>query len=300
MALAVGAGLATLPAVARAHGGEAGVQTSLWTEGPGVLALLATVAVPYAHGVRRLWSNAGHGRGIGVAEAASFAAGIGVLAIALLGPLAVPATDEFSGHMAQHLLLIVVAAPLLAFGQPARAYAWALRGSGAGASALRRGHQLADGPVASALTHPAMLLVITIGVTWTWHVPPLYDLAARREVVHGVEHVTMLGAAFAFWWRIRSLELGAPRRRVAAFFLLFAAMFPELVLGAFIAFAGEPLYESHRLATEARGGDPLADQQLGGLVMLMLGGVVYAGVALTGLLRVLSQPEARPERGWEA
>ncbi|MCA9856944.1 MAG: cytochrome c oxidase assembly protein [Dehalococcoidia bacterium] len=296
---------ALVPGVALAHsaGGAdgVGVASSLAAEGPGVVALLAIIAVPYVVGVRRLWARAGRGRGIAVREAASYGIGVSALALALLGPLFVPATDEFSGHMAQHLLLMVVAAPLLAFGQPARAFAWALRGSGA--VALHSGHRVGRSLVVRAMTHPVTLLAIYVAVVWSWHAPALYDAAARNEALHALEHGMLLGVAFAFWWRVRTLALGPARRQVLAFFLLFAVMFPELVLGAFISFSSEPLYEPHRLATVARGGDPLMDQQLGGLAMLMLGGLAYAGVALAAMLRFLSGAErarSGAERGWEA
>lgn len=298
IAAALGAALALLPSAALAHGGVegAGVSTSLAVELPGILGLLAAIGVPYLAGVRRLWANAGRGRGIRTREAASFGAGLLVLGVALLGPVFVPVTAEFSGHMAQHLLLLVVAAPLLAFGQPSIAYAWMLRGAGA-TGVLRSGHRLRRTALARHVTHPAVLLGAYIAVVWVWHVPALYNLAARNELLHGLEHMSMLGVSFAFWWRIRTLELSTGRRQVMAFFLLFAAMFPELVLGAFIAFAREPLYEAHRLGTEARGSDPVVDQQLGGFVMLMLGGLAYAGVALAGMLRFLAADErSRVER----
>lgn len=296
----IGLAAALAPVAASAHEtGEGGVATSLALELPGVVAVLAILGAPYATGLRRAWANAGRGRGIRTWEAASFSAGLVVLGLALLGPLFVPLTAEFSGHMAQHLLLLVVAAPLLAFGRPAIAYAWTLRGVG-GAAVLRSGHRLQRSNLARTATQPAVLLCAYIAVVWTWHIPALYDLAARNEALHGLEHISMLTVAFAFWWRIRTLELSTGRRQVTAFFLLLAAMFPELVLGAFIAFAREPLFETHRLATEARGGNALTDQQVGGFAMLMLGGLAYAGVALAGMLRFLSTDQrTRVDRGWE-
>jgi len=300
-AASLGLAVALLPAAASAHGAaEGGVATLLALELPGITGLLAVLGLPYAAGVRRIWANAGHDRGIRTWEAASFAGGLLVLAVALLGPAFIPVTAEFSGHMAQHLLLLVVAAPLLAFGRPAIAYAWMLRGAGAG-GVLHAGHRLQRTSLARIAAHPAVLLAAYIAVVWAWHVPALYDLAVRNEALHTFEHMSMLGVAFAFWWRIRTLELSTGRRQVTAFFLLFAAMFPELVLGAFIAFAREPLYETHRLATEARGGNALTDQQLGGFAMLMLGSLAYAGVALAGMLRFLAADErTRVERGWES
>lgn len=287
-ASAVGAVAALSPAVASAHGGESGVSTSLASELPGFAGLLILLGLPYAAGVRRVWRRAGRGHGVAMWEAVSFAGGLIVLAVAFIGPALVPVTDEFSGHMGQHLLLLVVAAPLLAFGNPGVAFAWWARGVGA-IALTRSAHRLSRSPVVCAALSPMALLVIYVTVVWAWHLPALYDAAARHPALHATEHLSMLVVSFVFWWRVRRLEVGVGQRQVVAFFMLFAVMFPELVLGAFITFAREPLFESHRLATEARGGDPVADQQIGGLVMLMLGGLVYAGAALGGLLHFLSQ-----------
>ncbi|MEX2446802.1 MAG: cytochrome c oxidase assembly protein [Dehalococcoidia bacterium] len=287
--------LAMAPRVASAHVPLEGGATDAvgLVEVGAVLLLLGASAACYAKGVGRLWRHAGRGRGVGRAQVACFWAGLAVLGVALLGPMVWPVTEDFSGHMAQHLLLLVVAAPLLAWSDPLLVAAWAVRDTSArpllvGWSAVARWR------VTRLLVAGPVVLAVYAGVVWAWHLPVLYDAAVRHDGWHALEHVTMALAALLFWGRVRWLAARRPAQQVVAAALLFAAMFPDLVLGAFLAFASTPLYEAHRTVS-VTGLAPLVDQQLGGLLMLMVGGMAYLGVALALMLRLLNQPasEAR-------
>ncbi len=89
-----------------------------WSIDPFLLTVLVAVGVAYAAGVRRLWLRAGRGRGIAVWQAASFSAGMAVLALALVSPLDGLGEALFSAHMAQHILLTAAVPPLLLLGRP--------------------------------------------------------------------------------------------------------------------------------------------------------------------------------------
>src|SRR6185312_9195081 len=103
-----------------------GAVWSAWQWTPSVAVALALCAAWYALGVRALWRRAGVGHGVRRRQAASFGAGILTLAIALLSPVEALAETLFSVHMVQHLLLMIVAAPLLALGEPLLPALWAL------------------------------------------------------------------------------------------------------------------------------------------------------------------------------
>src|SRR5690242_15380344 len=88
--------------------------------------MLAAAALLYARGVHALWRSAGLARGIRRAHAARFALGWLALVVALASPLDSLAESSFAAHMAQHELLMALAAPLLVLGRPLEAWAWAL------------------------------------------------------------------------------------------------------------------------------------------------------------------------------
>src|SRR5579859_3128577 len=114
---------------ALAHTGPAPTPNSVWSSWsfePLLLAVLVLAGWSYAVGVRVLWSRAGAGGGIERWRVACFAAGMLALVIALISPLDGLSAALFSAHMAQHMLLILVAAPLLMLGAPGTALLWAL------------------------------------------------------------------------------------------------------------------------------------------------------------------------------
>ena len=108
-----------------AHG-LAAASASHWDASLWVVLPLVVTAILYALGVTRLWRRAGVGRGISTWSALSFAAGWVVVFAALVSPVAWLSDVLFSVHMTQHMLLMLVAAPLLTFGQPLLVWTWAL------------------------------------------------------------------------------------------------------------------------------------------------------------------------------
>jgi putative membrane protein len=269
-----------------------------WKFDPFLITLLGTLSWLYLRGVYRLWQRAGVGRGIRTVQAACFGAGVFTLVIALLSPLDFSAHLLFSAHMAQHMLLIFVAAPLLVIASPHLAVLWALppawrRRVGAwwnGASLLRQG--------AHGLTHPAVVWGLHVGAIWLWHVPLFYEAALSNEFLHAVEHATFFGTAVLFWWVLKHCGV---RRRLgygAAMLFVFAGMIQCTMLGALITFASAPWY-AMPLASPAALWlplTPLADQQLAGLIMWIPGGPVYLWVFLrlmAGWLRASEQEAQR-------
>ena len=128
-ALLVGLALAAPSRALVAHTGRAPEPHDLWsswTFAPAVIGGLVVGAWWYARGVRRLWHAASPGRGIAHWRVVCFAGGIAALALALLSPIDAVATALFAVHMTQHMLLVVVAAPLLVAGEPGLATLWAL------------------------------------------------------------------------------------------------------------------------------------------------------------------------------
>jgi putative membrane protein len=262
-----------------------------WSLEPFVLLGMMVSTWWYTTGVRSLWRSAGRSQVVTRAQAAAFYGGVGTVFIALVSPLDALSEVLFSAHMAQHLLLTLVAAPLLVAAAPLQGMAWGLPPK------LRRRASRLQGGLRRALQHPALpalgLALFTL-VFMLWHIPALYDAALRSEPLHILEHATMLGSALAFWWPI-----ARPRRTHAgaSVFLLFISLVASGLLAALLVFAPRAWY-AHP-TTQAWGLSPLEDQQLAGAVMWVPGGAVYVltgGAVVMRWLRIDEELAARAQR----
>jgi putative membrane protein len=266
-------------AVPVAHAGGAPASNALWQAWslePAVLAGLAVAAAAYSLGVRRLW-HAGPGAPSGP-RAAAFGAGLAVVALALVSPLDTLAEGLFAAHMAQHMLLVMVAGPLLVLGAPGLPLTVALRPRWRRRLGRLRRHP-AVGAGRRLLTRPAVAWAVHVGTLWAWHLPAPYQSALGSELVHAAEHASFLGTAWLFWWVVLSRP---GRRRLApgfAVLYLFAAALQGSALGALLTLAPAPLYPLQAAASAPWGLDPLADQQLAGLIMWVPADLVYLGTA---------------------
>jgi putative membrane protein len=262
---------------------------SSWTVAPAVVVGLALGAWWYARGVRRLWHAASPGRGIPYWRVACFAGGIAALALALVSPIDAVATALFSVHMTQHMLLVVVAAPLLVAGDPGLATLWALDVPARrritawwrGARAVPAAWQTLRLPLVAWTVHVAML--------WLWHLPTLYGAALRDGRIHIAEHAAFFLTALLFWYPV--LERGRSRSRLGVVVLyLFAAGLQCTILGAAITFARHPWYIGHYATTAAWGLTPLEDQQLAGLIMWIPASLAYLVALVPVVLPALRTP----------
>ena len=196
----------------------------------------------------------------------------GVLALAVSPPLDQIADRWLFAHMVQHLLLTLVAAPLLVVAIGAWPRLWVT---------LRTrvsGRREALGRV---LTHPLVALVLSAGVLWAWHAPQAYDAALADARVHAAEHLSFVVAYVLYWWPL--LGPGRTERSNAfrALYLLAGAVTGGL-LGALLTFAPDAWYAHYTATPSATGLSPLADQHLAGAVMWLVGAVpfVLIGVAV--------------------
>ena len=221
-----------------------------WTFDPLVGAGLGAAAVLYARGWAKLRRARGAPQGAGSKrihrlvrprQAVAFFAGLAVLAAALVSPVDALADTLLSVHMLQHLMLLMVAPPLLVYGRPGLVTFLGLPASsrsGLGALAARRRLRQA----ARVVLNPLFVLVATVAALWGWHLPGPYQAAITHPALHAVEHLTFLVSALAFW----SLVIdAAPRRRLGygpAILLVFVTMLAGAALGALITFSSSVLY----------------------------------------------------------
>ena len=261
-----------------------------WAPDPVVLIAVGLAGWAYGTGLRRL-----RGRGRSRAEVAAFFCGLAAVVAALASPLDHLATTSLSAHMTQHLVLILVAAPLLVMGRPVLPVLMALP-----ASWRRAARRLERRPAIAAsgriLSRPTVAWLLHVSVLWAWHAPGPYQAALGSEPVHALEHASFLGTAMLFWWVALEAE---PRRRLArgtdVLYVLLGWM-QSGALGALFTFASSPIYPFH--AARAGAASALADQQVAGLIMWIPAGVVYLGAAswmFVGWLRAAEADARRAE-----
>lgn len=289
--------LALLPSPLLAHGEVPAGPWDLWNHWPlraSVLIPLAVGALLYARGIHQLWQRAGVGRQISRTRAAAFFGGVLVLGAALATPLDPLGEVLFSAHMVQHLLLILVAAPLLIVGAPEVALMWALpqRARAAVGRRVAPLERLAADPEKGALLSLVVVATATV-VLWAWHVPALYDLAIGNEAIHAAEHAAFLLTALLFWATVLRVGRRARIRNGVRVLLVFAMAVQGSVLGALITFAKAPLYDAHAHIAPTWAIAPLVDQQLAGLIMWIPPALLYIGVAAYLFVEWLHEVERR-------
>ena len=192
-----------------------------------------------------------------------FVLALSVLAVAWLGPLPALARHSFAAHMTMHVSVVAVAAPLLA-----------LAIAGTAADPVR---------AVPRLMAPIPLSMAELLVVWAWHAPALHDAARHQSAAFAVEQGSFVVAGVLLW--ISAIGGDREQRRLRAgggiTALLFTSMHMTL-LGALFALANRPLFQH---ATAMPAANAVADQQLGGVIMLLVGGASYliGGLGLTAL-----------------
>ena len=268
------------PAGAHIDAPDAEAPSLAWAYEPWVFACLAIAAALYALGAWKLWHKAGVGRGLTLGDAAAFVAGCFTLFVALVSPLDALGGKLFSAHMVQHELLMIVAAPLLVLSRPFGVWLWALPlqwrqmlGQAVRLPVLRVPWRFFSLPLIAWLVHALAL--------WLWHVPAWFDAALADNAIHTLQHLSFLLTALFFWWALLDEQAQAPGNGVAMLYL-FTTMIHTGALGALMTFSAAPWYVGYHERSLLFGLSPLEDQQLGGLIMWIPGGLVYliAGLAL--------------------
>ena len=200
-----------------------------------------------------------------------FLAGLAAIGLALSSPIEAYEGALFSVHMIQHLLLMLVAPPLLLAGGPITLTLRAAR-----PSVRRRLLWVLHSPVLKAISFPVVTWVLFAAVNWGWHFSTLYDDALENQLLHYVQHATFLGAALLFWWPVIGVDPGPWRLPYPArLFYLFLALPQNSFLGVALLSAGAVLYPHYLTNVRSWGPTPLEDQQLGGILMWVAGDIAF-------------------------
>jgi putative membrane protein len=193
-----------------------------------------------------------------------------VLAICWWGPPGQLSHRAFFAHMTMHMGVVAVAAPLLTL---AIAGAW-----------LDPARKL------PALFSPVPASVAELVVVWAWHAPGLHHFARHSALGLVAEQGMFLLCGVWVWLSAFGGQMPRSAGRTAAgvIGLLLTSMHMTL-LGALLIFAPRPLYDHAAGVSDLA---PLADQQLGGAIMLVVGGIAYLAGGLALTVSLLHDPYA--------
>lgn len=221
-------------------------------------------------------------------EVLLFSLGIAALLAAEISPLHDLSEQYlFSAHMTQHMLMTMIAAPLLILGTPP----WLIR-------------PLIQKPwvlnLARWLTRPIVSIILFNATLAFWHLPALYDAALADHSIHMLEHFAFTATAVLLWWPVLSPLPELPRLNYPLQMLyLFVQSLVPAIIAAFITFSDRVIYPWYAAAPRIWDISPLTDQQMGGLIMKIVGGFALWIPATIIFFVWFQKDEAEVEKTWE-
>jgi cytochrome c oxidase assembly factor CtaG len=261
-----------------------------WRLDPGVLVACAAAGALYGWGAVRVRQRTrGHWP---LWRVASFMAGLLVLICALMSGIDPYAEELLSIHVAQHLLLILLAPVLLLWGAPVRLALSACPPAGrraTGAILRRRG--------AHVLTQPACGFALLSIVVLATHLTGLYEVALRDQTVHAVEHAAYFWTGILFLAPLLAADpLPHPPSALARFSWLMAAMTVMFIPAALFMFDEHVRYPFYLAPAHALHSSALADQHAAGIAMAVGGGIAMAALAIVVTMEAMIREERRQRR----
>jgi len=299
------AGLAALAGPVAAHGSvpiEAPTPTSIlfgWTFEPLPTLGLLVIATWWWWAVRRV--NSLHpANPVRRRRSVAFYGGIVALAFAVLSGIARYDTTLFSIHMVQHVLLMLVAAPLLALAAP---ITLVLRLSSA-ETRHRWLLPILHSRVVRFMAFPVTAWVMFAGMMWGVHFSPLFNASLEDPLVHDIEHALFLTGALFYWWPAVALD-PAPWRmsHPARIGYLFTQMTQNTFLAVVILNATDVLYPHYATLVRPWGMAAIDDQRLAAGIMWIAGDAIFLTAILlvvAGWMRAEARDEARSDRQADA
>lgn len=217
-----------------------------------------------------------------------FVLGLLTILLALLSPLDILSDQYlFSAHMVQHLLLVLVAPPLLLAGLPEPPLRQLMT-------------RKLPARLERLLGYPLLAWLLGIGTLYIWHLPPIYAATLADEWVHSAEHLSFLVTGTIFWWPLVGSVASQSLNTFFALAYLFTAALANSILGIIFTFAPSLIYTGYQnpqdsldilpLLRERWGLSPMLDQQLGGLFMWVGGGLIFLISMLAVLIRWYGNP----------
>jgi putative membrane protein len=234
-------------------------------------------------------------------RSACFYAALLVIAVALSSPLDLLSEQIFWAHMVQHVLLLVVAAPLIVLSRPWIRLLRCLPMQPRRRLARNLGHGRRTAWLRSlsrALGSPTACFLLFCGVLLAWHVPAMFDATLSSSPLHALEHTLFIGTAVMFWKQvIPSPPLHSPLSANERVLYTAGAMIVSWALSVVLAVAPRPLYSHYAHEAVRPGGiSALADQQLAAGIMWVPASITFVIVIFVYVHRWLAPQEPGPSR----
>ncbi|HEY4669556.1 MAG TPA: cytochrome c oxidase assembly protein [Tepidiformaceae bacterium] len=268
--------IALIPATALAHGAgkpapDRWTPLRDWEFDPFFVLLLAVVCWLYLQGVSQV--NRTHPKApFPRKRTVYFFLGIATLILAILSPLAAYDGELFAVHMWQHMLITLVAAPLLLLGTP---ITLALRVS---STRIRKGVLLPilHSRIVKFISFPVLAWLLFAFTMWVSHFSPLYNAALEDIWLHRLEHTWYIAASLLFWWPVVASDptpwrMGHPVRMLYVFLQMPQNSFLALAVYS----ANSVLYPHYEGIVRDWGPSALEDQQLAGISMWVAGDLLF-------------------------
>jgi putative membrane protein len=233
-----------------------------WHLHPDVLFVVGALGAAYAFAVRRLGPSRVHAveRAVTSRQVAAFSAGLATMFVASYWPMHDLAEGHlYSAHMVQHMMLTLVAPPLLMIGTPA--WLWRLVLGKRGIAVLAK------------LTKPLVALALFNIMIAVSHVPAVVTLSATTELFHFTMHTLLFGTAVLMWSPVVQPLIELPKLSYPArmFYLFLQSLLPT-VPASFLTFGHTVLYHVYDQGPQTFGISPITDQRAAGLIMKIVGG----------------------------
>jgi len=232
-----------------------------WSIHPSTVIGIAALGAIYAWRAR----EAAPGEEVKGWQKLSFFSALFLMFASLNGPLHDLSDDYlFSAHMVQHLILTLAMPPMMIAGVPG----WMLR--------PLLGKRVI-GAIARTITRPFWCFTIFNLSIALWHLPFFYNSAMANHNIHIVEHLIFMAAAVLMWWPLTSQLPELPRLPYPGQILYcFLMSIPMSIVAVYITMADHILYPAYSSAPRIFPLSPMEDQMLGGLIMWVPGGLIFA------------------------
>jgi cytochrome c oxidase assembly factor CtaG len=268
---------------------------SAWDWRLDISLVLLTFGALYTLGWWRLRKRSSDPKLANIKRLAAYWGGLVTIAISLMSPIDPLGGQLFFMHMLQHLITIMISAPLLWLAAPFPMLLWGLP------TRIRRlvGRQFTQAALTRNLlyraTQPSLVWMSFVIIYAGWHDPNLYNLALRRSWVHDIQHITFFAVAMALWWQVIGAGPRLHRVPIWGRIAMLITLVPvNMAIGIGITSASEVIYTYYNTIPRFWGFTVLEDQVVAGVIMWIPGSMMFLLAVILLLASALRTTESDP------